>query len=160
MEKKEINTEFYVNEKIIFEYDNFKRLVILVAYFIVMILGLLFISISQWFAIILGYLLFVVGIFYFIDILFFKCLIITNKSIIKEWVLFGKIEVKYENLSVIVAKRIWTGQVLFKNINRSYFYNRLMIFEIFPIGNKGFEKLKNILINKKIIKGEEYEWNI
>ncbi len=36
----------------------------------------------------------------------------------------------------------------------------LMIFEIFPIGNKGFEKLKNILINKKIIKGEEYEWNI
>ncbi len=160
MEKKEINTEFYVNEKIIFEYDNFKRLVILVAYFIVMILGLLFISISQWFAIILGYLLFVVGIFYFIDILFFKCLIITNKSIIKEWVLFGKIEVKYENLSVIVAKRIWTGQVLFKNINRTYFYNRLMIFEIFPIGNKGFEKLKNILINKKIIKGEEYEWNI
>jgi len=154
------NMKYEQDEEIIFKYDNFKRSIILLAYLGMIGFGFFLISLYHLFAIIFGYLLIIVGLFYFIDIFFLKYLIISNKCITKEWFLFGRIRIKNKDLIVSVSKRIWTGQIFFKNKNRSYFYNRLMIFEVFPIGNKGFKEIKEILIKEQIIKGDEYEWNI
>lgn len=159
-EVKEVNIRSISNEKIVFEYDNFKRVLIILAYVFGIFLGLFLILIDNWFAKVVGILFVFFGLIIVIDMSLFKALIFKDDRIVKEWHYLGSNKIYFKDLTVSVSKRIWTGQILFKNRNRSYFYNRLMIFEVFPIGNKGFKLIKEKLIKEQIIKGDEYEWNI
>jgi hypothetical protein len=148
------------SEVIDFQYDSIKRILISMLFLTIIILGILLIMLNHnIFTVLFGLLMIVIGSVRLFDILFFKKLIINSDFLIKEWFLFGAKTINMKNLRVNVSKRMWTGTIFFNNVEATYFSNFLMRFEIFPIGNDGFRKIKNILIEKKIIKGDEYEWN-
>jgi hypothetical protein len=148
------------SEVIDFQYDSIKRILISMLFLTIIILGILLIMLNHnIFTVLFGLLMIVIGSVRLFDILFFKKLIINSDFLIKEWFLFGAKTINMKNLRVNVSKRMWTGTIFFNNVEATYFSNFLMRFEIFPIGNDSFRKIKNILIEKKIIKGDEYEWN-
>jgi hypothetical protein len=144
---------------IVFRYDDFKRCLILIILLFSALLGSFLILIGHWFAILFGVLLVLVQTHSILDILFFKTLIFNDDSIVKEWFYFGKKKIKIEDLKVSVSKRLWTGTIVFSDKNKGYFSNTFMSFETFPIGNEGFRKIREILIEKNIIKGDENGWN-
>jgi len=149
----------YSSEEIRFEYNNLKRIFISIAFSIIIILGLFLVFIENWFAVLFGLLLIIIGFISMLDILFFKVLIFYDEYLIKEWFVFGKKKIKFDNLEVSTSKRVWTGTIFFRDKRKNYFTQFFMNFEIFPIGNKGFREIRQILINKKIILGDENGWN-
>lgn len=148
-----------LNENRVFSYDNFKRVLIVIWFVFVCLLGCGLILIDNWFTIIIGILFIVVGLFSIIDISFFKSLTFEKDCVIKEWHLFGSKKVNFKNLEVGVSKRLWTGLITFNDTNKGFLSRIGMQFEMFPIGNDNFKEIRNILINKQIIKEDEYEWN-
>lgn len=147
------------NNKIVFKYNNFKRYLISLSFIVFIFLGINFIFIGHWFSISLGIILTITGAHNLIDILFFKSLTFENKFVTKKWFIFGEKKVKIDDLKIGVSKRIWTGIITFSDKNKNFLSNSLMVFELFPIGNKGFKEIKKILIDKKVIKGTENEWS-
>lgn len=110
-------------------------------------------------AIVFGYLVLVLGILYSFNILLFKSLIISNSSITKEWLFFGKRKIYISDLTISSAKRICFGQVHFKDKNLFYIFNYSTVIEIFPFGNNKFKEIKNALIENKAIESDDYNWN-
>jgi hypothetical protein len=147
------------SEGIRFEYNNLKRIFISIAFSIIIILGLFFVFIENWFAALFGLLLIIIGFISMLDIIFFKVLIFYDEYLIKEWFVFGKKKIKFDNLEVSTSKRVLTGAIFFRDKRKNYFTQFFMNFEIFPIGNKGFREIRQILINKNIISGDENGWN-
>lgn len=143
----------------IFKYSDGKRFIVILAFLFMFIMGLFFILIGNWFTIFFGSILIFVSLLNAIDICFFKALIINDNFLIKEWYLFGKRSIKISNLSAVVAKRLWSGTIFFREKNDAVIGGFLMNFEVFPIGNSGFKQIKKILIEKQVIKGDENEWN-
>lgn len=146
-------------EEIRFEYDNLKRIIFGMVYLMMIVLGLFLVLIENWFAVIFGSLAVYMGTFRLLDIMFFKALIIDKNFLVKEWFVFGSKSIPTKDLKVTVAKRVWSGQIFFMAKNSSFFQNILMSFETFPIGNEGFRAIREILIKKNVIKGDEHEWN-
>ena len=157
-EVKEVSIKSIYNEKIVFEYNNFKRVLLVLVYIFVILLGFFFILIDNWFARVVGILFVFYSLVSVIDMLFFKALIFTEDSVIKKWYFLGSKKINFQNLEVTANKRIWTGIVFFRDKSKSFFSRQVMQLEIFPIGNEGFKKIRKILINKKIIKGDENGW--
>lgn len=143
----------------IYKYNNFKRFILSFVYILLIFLSYMFYLIPNWFASLFG----AIGMFFIsitlLDILLFKELTINDTSIKKRWFLFGGKEILLSNLKVGVTKRLWSGLIFFRKKNKFHLDGFLMNFEIFPIGNKNFNEIRNILINKKIITGAENEWN-
>jgi len=142
-----------------FMYDDEKRILIALAFLIMIVLGLGFIFLNQWFTLIFGGLLVFIGLFRFLDICFFKRLTIGKTRITKEWFYFGKRSIKLSDLQVGVAKRLWSGTIFFQHKDSIGLDRLTMQFEVFPIGNSGFNLIRNILIQKRIISGHELSWN-
>jgi len=148
-----------MNEKeIVFEYDNFKRILILLAYVFGIFLGLVLILIDNWFVKVVGILFVIFGLISVIDMSLFKALIFKDDRIVKEWHYLGSKKINFEDLEVDIVKRLWSGIIYFKDRNKGSLTRLLMQFEMFPIGNDKFQEIREILINKKIIKGDENGW--
>ncbi len=58
-----------------------------------------------------------------------------------------------------VSKGMWTGIIAFQNKERLGLDRLTMQFEVFPIGNAGFNLIREVLIQKEIISGYELAWN-
>lgn len=157
-EVKEINIKSISNEKIVFVYDNFKRFLILLIHIFIILLGVSLVSIGHWFTVCFGILLIVVFLEAIINIVFFKSLVLDSDYVIKNSYFFGSKKINFQNLEVAANKRVWTGTVFFRDKSKSFFSRQVIQLEIFPIGNEGFKKIRKILINKKIIKGDENGW--
>ena len=153
-EVKEINIKSISNEKIVFEYDNFKRILIILAYAFGIFLGLFLILIDNWFVKVVGILFVIFGLISVIDMSLFKALIFKDDRIVKEWHYLGSKKINFEDLEVDIVKRLWSGTICFKDRNKGSLARLLMQFEMFPIGNDKFQEIREILINKKIIKRE------
>jgi len=151
---EEINKSVYT-----FVYDDEKRLIIAVAYLIMIVLGLGFVLLNQWVTIVFGVLLVAVGLFKLLDICFFKRLTIGNTRITKEWFYFGKRSIDLSDLQAGVAKQLWSGTIFFQHKNHFGIDKLIMQFEVFPIGNSKFRLIRQILIQKGIISGDELSWN-
>jgi len=149
----------YPSKEIHFKYDNLKRILISIVFFIIVILGLFFLFIGHWFSILLGILFIIIGLLSIFNLLFFKELIFHNDYLIKEWFVFGRKKIKFDDLETSVSKRVWTGTIFFRDKRKNSFSQFFMNFETFPIGNDGFREIRNILIEKKVIKGDENGWN-
>lgn len=145
-------------EEIRFKYNNLKRIFIGMAFLIIVVLGLFLVFIENWFATIFGGLLIAIGTFRVLDIMFLKTLVINENFLVKEWFLFGNKSIAIKDLRANVVKRIWSGAIFFQTRNSSFFQRTIMSFETFPIGNEGFKMIREILIKKNVIKGDEYEW--
>ncbi|MDD4883159.1 hypothetical protein [Sulfuricurvum sp.] len=147
-------------EKIcIFKYDNFKRFVFILFYIFSIFIGLFLLLVPNLFANIFGWIVVIVTIAATINILFFKSLEFHDDFLLKQWYIFGEKKIKYDNLKVGASKRVWSGTIFFSDKNKGYFSNFFMTFETFPIGNEGFREIRSLLIDKKIIQGDENEWN-
>jgi hypothetical protein len=146
-------------EQVVFKYNNFKRMIISFMYLFMILIGFFLILIENWFAVLFGILLIIIGLLSALDILFFKVLSLNDKHLIKEWFVFGKKKIGLNDLEVSVVKRVWTGTITFRDKKKKSFTQFFMNFETFPIGNDGFREIKKMLIEKKIIKGDEHEWN-
>lgn len=153
------NEKKYTGKEIRFEYDNLKRIFIGIVFFMIIMLGLSFVFIGNWFAVLFGLLLILIGLPSMLDVVFFKVLIFYDEYFIKEWFVLGKKKIKFDNLDVSTSKRVWTGTIFFRDKRKNYFTQFFMNFEIFPIGNKDFRAIRQILIEKKIILGDENGWN-
>lgn len=140
-------------------YDGKKRILIALAFFIMIVLGLGFMFLNQWLSLIFGGLLVIVGLFKFLDICFFKRLTIGKTRITKEWFYFGKRSIKLADLQVSVVKRLWSGTIFFQHKDHIGLDRLTMQFEVFPIGNSGFNLIRNTLILKGIISSHELSWN-
>jgi len=146
-------------KEVIFRYDTARRLLVAMVFFGVALLGYLFLLIGNWFTVFLGIVMICIGLQSFLDVLLFKELIFSDNYILKKWFIFGGKKIEYSNLSASASKRMWTGTVFFRDNRRKPFFQFFMDFETFPIGNEGFKKIRKILIDKKIIKGDENGWN-
>lgn len=157
--RREADGMEYTNEEIRFEYNNLKRVFITMAFLMMIILGFFLLMIENWFAVLFGILLIVIGLLSVLDILFFKVLRFYDNYFIKEWFIFGKKKIEFDNLEASAVKRVWTGTIIFRDKRKNSFSQFFMNFETFPIGNDGFREIRKILIDKKVIKGDENGWN-
>jgi hypothetical protein len=156
----EKNQKDIKNESIIvFTYNNFYRFIFIFWLLLMFVLGLLFILTNKLFAIIFGILIVIFVFFSILDILLFKRLVIYQHYITKEWYVFGIKKINFSEIKVTLVLRIWTGQLIFsgKKITDRFVMN-LELFPVVDFKNK-LNKLKSILIEKNIIKGDENEWN-
>ena len=110
-----------------------------------------------------GLLFIIIFIYKLLDIWFFKRVIFINYCVIKKWKVFGKIyfnKIKYKNLKVVIAKRGFIiKSFVFKN-KKHNFFKTLFCFgvDLFLTKEANIEKMKDILIEKKVLKGDEYGW--
>jgi len=146
-------------EEIRFKYSTLRRIIIVMAIFIIVILGFFLLFIGEWFAALFGILLILIGLPSMLDIVFFKQLSFFDEYMVKEWFIFGRKEIKFSTLEASVAKRLWSGTIFFRDKNKKSFSQFFMNFETFPIGNIGFRMIRKILIDKKIIRGDENGWD-
>ena len=149
----------YIDREISFKYNIEKRILIVIAFLVIILLGFFFLLIGHWFTIFFGTILLLIGLPSMLDILFFKQLIFSDKYVMKEWFIFGRKKIEFNNLTTGVAKKVWSGTIFFRDKKKKSILQFFMNFETFPIGNNGFKKIRKILINKKIIKGDENGWN-
>ena len=148
-----------MNETASFKCNLIKKTIILFVYSLFVFI-FLFLSISTSGLITLLFCtLFVIVLFIFIDTLLFQELIVTKNEIIKRW-LIGHIEIKCSDLKVSLSKRLFTGKIMFIDTSKIFLHSRLMIIETFLFSNDDLKKIKEKLISNKIIKGDEYEWNM
>ena len=110
-----------------------------------------------------GLLFIIMFIYKLLDIWFFKRVIFINYCDMKEWKGVGKIyfnKIKYKNLKVVIAKRGFIiKSFVFKN-KKHNFFKTLFCFgvDLFLTKEANIEKMKDILIEKKVLKGDEYGW--
>jgi hypothetical protein len=147
------------NNQNYFVYDNFKRFFFIVFLLIISSMGIFLLVIDNWFVKVFGALITLVMFVKILDMLLFKKLSFTETYIIKEWYLLGEKKFLISELKATTVKNLWSGIIFFDKPNSSFFERLAMNFETFPIGNKQFKKIKEILIEKNVIQGNEHEWN-
>ncbi len=157
------SNEYGYNPKVyVFEYNNLKRAIAVLATIAVFSAGLLLIiEIPNIFTVIFGVLITVWSFMKTLDILLLKELVITGRRITKRWYVVGEISMDISAVTAVPFKIIGIGMIKFIDEERSYFENLLMTFMTFPsdIGGKNVcYTVKEILKNQHLIKGDDYDW--
>lgn len=98
------------------------------------------------------------------NILVFKKLIFTDKRIIKQY--FNPLKfcimndsLEYAKMSVQFWNRILNSRLTFWEKGKKWRTKWKYSFGLIGVSDKNIENIKQILIDKKIIKGDEYEWH-
>jgi len=108
-----------------------------------------------------GIIIIIFSIFNFFNLSFFKSLIFYENKIMKESSVFGNIYRKtlnYSKLETAVSKRFFGGSLMFwekENKLKTYWF---FTFDLFPVSDEDFIRIRQVLIDKKIIDGD-FEWN-
>ncbi len=142
-----------------FVYDDDKRIVMAMGSLTMIVVGLLMLYLNHCITSIFGSFVLAAGLVKLFDVSFFKRLTIGKTRITKEWFFFGKRSIELSSLKVGVSKGMWTGIIAFQNKERLGLDRLTMQFEVFPIGNAGFNLIREVLIQKEIISGYELAWN-
>lgn len=159
----EIRDESGVVDKQIFEYHPLWKIVALIFRIFGVLLGLFFFFVEiNIFISIFGLLIFLYAFVSFVDIVLFASIEFSADKIIKKWSFFSfdiTKEIRYEVIEVTVSKRFFGGMLMLwekgKRLQTALFF----ILDLMPITNNEFRAIKQILIEKKIIGGDEHEWN-
>jgi len=142
-----------------FEYDFFGRIASLLFRVIAIFIGYVMLLMGKEVIILFvsGILFILYGLYSFIDILLFQKLIINKNLIIKQWYIFGKRELPIDSLIITKVNFPVGGIIGFKNNKRRL---ESFLFKIYtlPLGRNQISDIKTILMNLKIIKGDEYDW--
>ncbi|QKF82392.1 hypothetical protein AEBR_1912 [Halarcobacter ebronensis] len=115
-------------------------------------------------------LMFIIGLmccllftFVFLDTIFFKRVIFTKFNVIKYWSIFGKNyinKIKYKDLKIIHSKKGYVFGTLNFTEKKAGFFKRFCFFvSLTPLQDETIKQVKQILIEKEILKGDEYDWN-
>ncbi len=147
---------------LIIEYSLFGRIFVLLFRIFMIFVGFILIHIDSIFVNFLGFMCITFGILDFLNILTFYRLIFYQDKLVKEYYFFNekhKNRLSYSDLEVMVSKRFFGGTLMFWKKNKRWKTILFFKFDLFPIKNEEFKKIKKILIEKNIIKGDENEWN-
>ncbi|GGD43015.1 hypothetical protein GCM10012288_16630 [Malaciobacter pacificus] len=144
------------------EYDFYKKSLLLLFALIGILIGCIFFvgSDKNIFLKILGIFICIYALFLFFDVLLFKKLLITRTEIKKIWI-FGEIKLLVAEAIVFRSSyKLNKGTIHFRS-KSNRFLSYILQIRLFALKNykKKYEQIKKILIETKILKGDEYEWN-
>jgi len=128
-------------------------------------LGVGFLLVDNAFTQVFGFFLILYGVVGLLKSLFFRKIIFYNQFLLINWNIFGfKLvkTIKYSTVGTSKFNGILGGSIAF--IAKEGSIDRLigiLLFSIdlLPLTSEEIEKIKKILIEKKVIKGEEYVWS-
>jgi hypothetical protein len=163
MEVKMIKKDFY-REKILLEleYNLFKMIIALSFRILGVLLGIFFLLAFE--NNIVKIISLITILFFLADllsVLLFQQIVFTDNGVRITFSLF--LENKYYEYSIVrVMKSNGTifggGSISFYDKRKKYI-NIFGNIDLFPVSTNDINQIKNILIEKKVIKGDEYEWN-
>jgi hypothetical protein len=157
LRENECNLKVYV-----FEYNNFKRVIAVLATMCLFIAGLLLIiEIPNIFTVLIGVIIIFWSFLKSLDILLLKELVINSRGITKRWYFLGEINMSLSSVTARPIKIVGIGMIRFFDQKKSYFENLFMTFMTFPsdIGGRNVcFTIKEILKNQHLIKGDAYDW--
>jgi len=146
------------------EYDLFSRVLVLMFRLLAILLGLGFISVGKAFPIVGGLLFIIFGVLGFFRNIFFKNMNFYNDCIVSEWSIFGmkfSRRILYSKINVSKSNHIFGGTIsVFRQKNRWKSVSSVFYFSLdqLALNQEEIKKIKKILIEKKVIKGDEYVW--
>lgn len=107
----------------------------------------------------------IIFIFFYniINTLIFKKLVFTDKQIVKQFFnplkfCIMEISLKYTEMDVEFWNRIWNTKLTFWKKDQKLKTKWKYSFDLTGINDRYIESIKQILIDKQVIKGDEYEW--
>jgi hypothetical protein len=144
------------------EYSLLGKLSILLFRLIAFCLGIGMILIDNLFAQIFGVLCLVYGWIGFFLSLFFTKIVFYKKSIETNWNFLGwtfNKHILYSEATAMKINGIFGGSISFLDKKNRLDSMLFFTIDLFPIQKEEILKIKNILIEKKIIKGDENVWS-
>ena len=124
---------------------------------------LLFFLFENYFVKTLSCIIVLILLYNIVNILVFKKLIFTDKKIIKQYFnplkfCIMNVSLEYTKMSVQFWNRILNSRLIFWEKGKKWRIKWKYSFSLIGVSDKNIENIKQILIDKKIIKGDEYEW--
>jgi len=145
---------------IIFEYEIETRLLGLVFRSFSIMIGLFLLIPDEIWVKVFAVILIIFGLIGFLDMLLFKSLIFDTEKVIKKWFLFGTKKLEINDLEVgRVIGRYGGGVILFSEKNKRFNKKSFSIDEL-PLSRKDIQKIKDILLSRKIIEEDTIRWDI
>lgn len=145
------------------QYGNGKILVLLFR-LLALVLGLGFMQINNIFVQIFGIVILLFGIIGFFKNMFFQKMVFYDEFIEVQWNILGFNFVQsttYINIEASKSNGIFGGSLSFisQNNKRDRFYTMFFFsIDLLPLNKEEIKDIKKILIEKKVIKGDEYVW--
>ena len=157
-----MKTKIQIEEPLFFiEYSFLSKILVLLFRLLGVFLGDFFISIDNIFVILIGIIFLIVGLWGFLVNIFFIKMIFYNSKIETQWNIFGfkfSKTLLYSLMEVTKLNSTFGGSLMFwdrrSRLKTIYFF----IIDLLPVSRVEIKKIKNILVEKKVIQGDEYEW--
>ena len=158
-----MKTKSQIEEPLFFiEYSFLSKILVLLFRLLGVFLGDFFISIDNIFVILIGIIFLIVGLWGFLVNIFFIKMIFYNSKIETQWNIFGfkfSKTLLYSFMEVMKLNgKLLGGSLMFwdrrSRLKTIYFF----IIDLLPVSRVEIKKIKNILVEKKVIQGDEYEW--
>lgn len=145
--------------KEVFTYSLHKKFFAVMVYLLFLFFGIFCIYLGNLFTIVLGILLIFAAFINILNVFLFRSLIIEGAFLIKQWYFFGNKKIAIDDLMAYNGKKIWKNTITFLSKNGSAKLNFCMNLECFLLKKATFEDVKNLLIYKNIITGDEKCWD-
>lgn len=155
-----MNTIQQSTQPVIYRYSLYKKILATAIYLVIVLCGIFCIQINILITIFVGIVILVAAIVHIIDILFFKSIIINDTNLIKNWYLIGSKKIALPNLYAYNQNKIWKGFITFHSKDGGFIKDFGINMESFLLKNANLEDVRNTLISKGIITGEEKSWTI
>ena len=158
-----MKTKSQIEEPLFFiKYSFLSKILVLLFRLLGVFLGDFFISVDNIFVILIGIIFLIVGLWGFLVNIFFIKMIFYNSKIETQWNIFGfkfSKTLLYSFMEVMKLNgKLLGGSLMFwdrrSRLKTIYFF----IIDLLPVSRVEIKKIKNILVEKKVIQGDEYEW--
>ena len=125
------------------------------------LIGLFLLFPNNYFVNLIGIIFALLSFLDFFNILFFESLTFYNDKITRKTNIFGRRNqqsLDYFKMNTSVSKRFFGGSLMFWEKGNRFKTYWFFIFDLLPISNNEFKKIRKILIDKDIINGD-FGWN-
>ncbi len=140
------------------KYELFGKFVVLFVRSIGIYLGVFIIVAGEYlFMQLIGWAIFLVMLYRFIDMLLFKQALITEKKFIKEWYFLGSFSLKVGNLQCKKSSTKFGGALLFDEIDnkgQSLFFS----VDTLPLNIVKLKEIKKVLLQLHVISKDDCSW--
>jgi hypothetical protein len=96
----------------------------------------------------------------FIDILLFEKIEIYDDRLVKTWNYFGSHNLNILKLRAQKGGGIFGGSILFYEYGSRIKHVLFFGIDLLPVNNEKIEEIKKILVDLKVIHGDEFDWNL
>lgn len=146
---------------LIIQYSFISKIMVLFFRLFGVFLGFGFTFVDNNYVKVFGAIIFIFALFSFLINVFFKKLIFFENRIETEWIMFGwnfKKKLHYSVMEVMKSNSIFGGTIMFWEKQHRWKTAYFFVLDLLPVNQDIVEQIKMILKDKKVIKGDEYEW--